>query len=119
MIAIIVTSDDPSVESNLEKFDSQFGLPSCTTSNGCFEKVLPFGISKKNLAFSSDISFYVEQAHVVAPGAKILLVEAKSIGWQDKWDATYYVESQPEVQKVVSVSWSKPIIELGIVLKHT
>src|SRR5713226_858682 len=35
-IGIVDAYDDPNIESDLGVFDSQFGLPACTTSNGCF-----------------------------------------------------------------------------------
>ena len=38
-IAIVDAYDDPTAESDLNVFSSQFGLPSCTTANGCFTKV--------------------------------------------------------------------------------
>src|SRR5580698_9450447 len=37
-IAIIDAYDDPTIESDLAAFDKQFGLATCTTKNGCFEK---------------------------------------------------------------------------------
>jgi hypothetical protein len=40
-----------------------------------------------------------------------------SIDWQDKWDATYYAEKRPEVAKIASISYSKVVMELGIILK--
>ncbi len=38
-IAIVDAFDDPNAESDLGIYRSQFGLPSCTTTNGCFRKV--------------------------------------------------------------------------------
>src|SRR5207237_1098507 len=35
-VAIVDAYDDPSAESDLGVFSSQFGLPACTTANGCF-----------------------------------------------------------------------------------
>ncbi len=118
MIAIIVTSHDPTLEDDLAAFDTKFDLPACTISNGCLEYATPFGVSNTNPASGSDVaSFYVEQAHATAPGAKILVVDAKSISWQDKYDADYYAKTRPEVQHVFSVSWSKVIVTLGMTLK--
>ncbi len=119
MIAIIVTSHDPSLENDLEAYYSQSNLPACTMTNGCLELALPFGISNSNLSSSSDVSLYVEQAHQANPHAKILVVEAKSISWQDKWDAVYYAEKRPEVEKVSSSSYSKVVMEIGLVLKQS
>src|SRR5213593_2581093 len=38
-IAIVDAYDDPTAESDLAVFSSQFGLPACTTANGCLSKV--------------------------------------------------------------------------------
>src|SRR5262245_19402646 len=38
-IAIVDAYDNPSVEKDLAIFDQQFGLPPCTSSNGCFQKI--------------------------------------------------------------------------------
>lgn len=119
MIAIIVTSDDPTLGNDLAAYDIQSGLPACTVTNGCLEIVTPFGISNLNPSSTSDVSLYVEQAHQAAPGAKILVVDAKSTSWQDKYDAVNYAKTLPEVEKVSSVSYSKVVMELGLVLKQS
>ena len=38
-IAIVDAYDHPSAESDLNVFSSQYGLPACTTANGCLQKV--------------------------------------------------------------------------------
>lgn len=38
-IGIVDAYDDPNIENDLAIYDSQYGLPSCTTANGCFRKV--------------------------------------------------------------------------------
>ncbi|MGI0087588.1 MAG: hypothetical protein ACREBI_06470 [Nitrosotalea sp.] len=119
MIAIIVTSDDPTLENDFAAYDTQHGLSPCTVTNGCLEIVKPFGTSNSNPSSASDVSLYVEQAHQANPSAKILVVEAKSISWQDKYDAAYYAENLPDVAKVTSISHSKIVIELGLVLKQS
>jgi len=76
-IGIIDSYDDPNAESDLVVFDQQFGLPSCTTANGCFRKI--FGGSKRPKAsagWALEISLDIEWAHAIAPKATILLVEA-------------------------------------------
>src|ERR687888_1209912 len=42
-IAIVDAYDDPTAESDLNVFSTQYGLPACTTANGCFTKVNQFG----------------------------------------------------------------------------
>jgi subtilase family serine protease len=116
MIAIIVPTHDPNLERDLDSHNSNFGLPACTISNGCLDVVKPYGSPNTQVIF--DVSSYVEQAHETAPGAKILVVEAKSISWQDMWNAEHWTQSLPEIEKTVSASWSKIVIELELVLKQ-
>src|SRR2546425_6876419 len=78
-IAIVDAYNDPTAEADLATFSSQYGLPSCTTANGCFKKVNQKGGSsypKTNAGWALEISLDVQWAHAIAPGAKILLVEA-------------------------------------------
>ena len=37
-IAIVDANDDPNAESDLAVYRAEFGLPACTTANGCFTK---------------------------------------------------------------------------------
>ncbi len=38
-IAIIDAYDDPTIEGDLAHYSETYGLPACTTANGCFRKV--------------------------------------------------------------------------------
>src|SRR5437764_14892765 len=38
-IAVVDAYDDPNAESDLNTYSSAYGLPACTTANGCFQKV--------------------------------------------------------------------------------
>jgi hypothetical protein len=38
-IALVDAYNDPTIEEDLGKFDTEFSLPECTSANGCFEKV--------------------------------------------------------------------------------
>jgi subtilase family serine protease len=78
-IGIVDAYDDPNIESDLGAFDSQFGLPACTSGNGCFSKVYAQGSKpSSNAGWALEISLDVEWAHAIAPQAKIVLVEAAS-----------------------------------------
>jgi subtilase family serine protease len=78
-IAIIDAYDHPYIESNLATFNSKFGLPPCTTANGCFRKVYASGTKPRtDPGWALEIALDVEWAHAIAPEAKILLVEASS-----------------------------------------
>ena len=71
-IAIVDAYDDPNIESDLAVFTSQFGLPPCTTANGCFSKAYASGIRPAaNASWAIEIALDVQWAHAIAPGAKI------------------------------------------------
>ena len=76
-IAIVDAFDDPNIASDLNTFDSQWGLPACTVANGCFVKSAPAGIQTDS-GWALEISLDVEWAHSIAPGAKIVLVETSN-----------------------------------------
>jgi hypothetical protein len=79
-VAIVDAYDDPAVEGDLAKFDTQYGLGQCTTANKCFEKVGQSGTStlpaKDETGWSVEISLDVEAVRSVCRNCKILLVEA-------------------------------------------
>ena len=43
VIGIVDAYDDANIESDLGVFSAKFGLPACTSSNGCFRKVYSNG----------------------------------------------------------------------------
>jgi subtilase family serine protease len=81
-IAIVDAYDDPTAESDLGVFSAQYGLPPCTTGNGCFKKVnqngSTNGLPRANGDWALEIALDVETAHGICPNCKILLVEAKN-----------------------------------------
>jgi uncharacterized protein with LGFP repeats len=73
--------DLPSAESDLANYRSQYGLPACTTANGCFRKVNESGGSTPP-AISPDwgleIDLDLQVISAACPNCNILLVEANS-----------------------------------------
>jgi subtilase family serine protease len=103
-IALIDAYDDANMESDLAVFDKQFGLPSCTTTNGCFEKHKMATSTAANSGWAMETSLDVEWAHAIAPGAKILLVEAKTPSGANLLSAIDYATSRKDVV-AISMSW--------------
>ncbi len=104
-IAIVDAYNDPSAESDLGVFSSQYGLPACTTANGCFQKVSQNGGSnypRNNQGWALEISLDVQWAHAIAPGAHILLVEAKTNSFTNLLAAEDYAKAHAQY---VSNSW--------------
>jgi subtilase family serine protease len=81
-IAIVDAYDSPTIASDLSAYSSAFGLPACTTSNGCFKKVNQNGVvgsyPRKDAGWALEIALDVEVAHAICPNCKVLLVEASS-----------------------------------------
>ena len=78
-VAIVDAYDDPNAESDLGVYRSQFGLPACTTANGCFRKVNQTGgttYPRKNASWSQEISLDLDMVSAACPDCRILLVEA-------------------------------------------
>lgn len=103
-IAIIDAYDAPTAQADLNTFSTQFGLPRCTTTNPCFEKHLMVPHLKANSGWALEASLDTQWAHAIAPGAKILLVEARSASGSDLLSAVNYARSRADVV-AVSMSW--------------
>jgi subtilase family serine protease len=104
-IAIVDAYDDPTAESDLAVFSSQYNLPPCTTANGCFAKVSQTGgknYPRANSGWALEISLDIQWAHAIAPGAKILLVEARTNSFANLLTAEDYAKMHAQY---VSNSW--------------
>jgi subtilase family serine protease len=86
-VAIVDAYDDPAAENDLAVYRTAFGLPSCTSSNGCFRKVNQQGQSSSypavNAGWDEEISLDLDMISAVCPNCKILLVEANSPSFDD------------------------------------
>ena len=70
-----------SLESDLQTYDSHYGLPACTAANGCLTIVNQDGDtsplpSQVSSGWRSEIALDVQTAHMVCQTCKIVLVEA-------------------------------------------
>jgi hypothetical protein len=86
-IALIDAFNDPTIESDLAVYDSQFGLPACTAANGCFKKVDEEGkaspLPENEGEWATEISIDVEMAHAICQNCHLLLVEASTEEFSD------------------------------------
>ena len=86
-VAIVDAYDDPNAEADLGVYRSAYGLPACTTANGCFRKVSEQGsattLPGANTGWSEEISLDVDMVSAVCPNCHILLVEASSNSLND------------------------------------
>jgi subtilase family serine protease len=85
-VAIVDAYDNPNAADDLAAYRSQFGLPPCTTSNGCFSKVNQRGGTAPpagDTGWGQEIDLDIEMASAVCPNCKILLVESDSNSFTD------------------------------------
>jgi subtilase family serine protease len=82
IIAIVDAFGYPNAESDLATYRAQFGLPACTTANGCFKKVNQNGVQgnypRANTGWSQETALDLDMASAMCPDCSILLVEATS-----------------------------------------
>ena len=104
-IGIVDAYDDPGAEHDLGVYSQTYGLPACTTANGCFKKVNQGGgtrYPRANSGWALEVSLDVQVAHAVCPHCKIMLVEASSSSFANLLAAEDYATSHANV---VSNSW--------------
>ncbi|HTA32571.1 MAG TPA: IPT/TIG domain-containing protein [Solirubrobacteraceae bacterium] len=81
-IAVVDAFNDPTAEADLGVYDRQFGLPECTTANGCFRKLNQEGraspLPQREGGWATEISLDVQMAHAICQGCHVMLVEANN-----------------------------------------
>jgi subtilase family serine protease len=103
-VAIVDAYDDPKAESDLAKYRSTFGLPACTTANGCFKKVNQNGAASPlpagDYGWAEEISLDLDAVSAACPSCHILLVEASSATDTDLMKAVDTAVATPGVVAV-------------------
>jgi putative Ig domain-containing protein len=109
-VAIVDAYDDPNAESDLGVYRSQYGLPACTTANGCFKKVNQNGSTSSlpaaNSSWAGEISLDIDMVSAICPNCHILLVEASSASMTNLGTAVNTAVNQGA--KFVSNSYGGP-----------
>jgi hypothetical protein len=81
-VAIVDAFDDPAAEADLAVYRAAFGLPPCTSANGCFRKVNQRGQTGSypaaDTAWAQEISLDLDMVSAACPRCSIVLVEADS-----------------------------------------
>ena len=81
-IAIVDAYDDPNAESDLAAYRAEFGLPPCTSANGCFTKYDQNGGTNYpatvDPGWELEISLDLDAVSALCPNCHIDLVEANS-----------------------------------------
>jgi hypothetical protein len=85
-VAIVDAYNDPNAESDLAVYRAQYGLPACTTANGCFKKTDQRGGTRypaDDTGWAGEISLDLDMVSAICPGCHILLVEADQADMDD------------------------------------
>lgn len=102
-IVIVVAFHAANAERNLRVFSRKFDLPLCTKANGCLTQVFARGTQPAHdeiWALEADLD--LQWAHAIAPGAKLVLVEASSNNFVDLFQA---VQVGSSLGEYLSMSW--------------
>jgi hypothetical protein len=78
-VAVVDAYDAPDAENDLAQYRAKFGLPPCTTANGCFTKIDQNGghdYPAPNLGWAQETSLDIQMVSAICPSCHILLVEA-------------------------------------------
>jgi subtilase family serine protease len=85
-VAIVDAYDNPNAEADLAVYREQYGLPACSTDNGCFRKVGQSGgsaLPAPDPGWAEEISLDLDMVSAVCPACHILLVEADTSAMTD------------------------------------
>ena len=109
-IALIELNSDPTLQSDLATFDAKYSLPNPTLT------VVNQAGSQTDSDWTVEQSLDVEWAHAIAPGAKILVVEAAPSGsaTQELQNLLSAVNVARNTAGVVAVSMSWAFSEMPI-----
>jgi subtilase family serine protease len=80
-VALVDAYDDGNAESDVATYRAYFGLPACTTANGCFQKVNQSGVAGSYPSSDPESEWPVEislDLDAACPSCKIILVETNS-----------------------------------------
>lgn len=141
-VAIVDAYHDPTAEADLKAYNEEFGLPECTSGNGCFTQVNqqgeagnpPFPTTPQELqeahegsaeeqqeaeeaeGWGLEISLDIETVHATCQTCKIVLVESDSTSDEDLEQAEQSAASLGANE--ISNSWGGPeCIEVSAVLE--
>lgn len=80
-IAIVDAYGYANAEKDLATYRAQYGLPACTTANGCFKKVDQNGgtrYPRDNTGWAQETALDLDMASAMCPSCRILLVQANN-----------------------------------------
>ena len=106
-IAIVDAYGYDKAESDLAAYRAQYGLPACTTANGCFKKVDQNGgtnYPRMDTGWAQESALDLDMASAMCPNCKLVLVEAASATYSNLATAVRTAAGLPGVT-VISNSY--------------
>jgi len=107
-VAIVDAYDDPTAEADLGVYRSTYGLPACSSQNGCFTKVNEHGAASPlppaEASWDGEISLDLDAVSAVCPNCHIMLVEAAS-SYDNDLDAAVQTAARLGANQI-SASWT-------------
>jgi subtilase family serine protease len=86
-IAIIDAYGYTNAETDLGVYRSMFGLPACTSANGCFAKYNEGGVKgnypAQDTGWAEETALDLDMASAMCPNCKIILIEASTASYGD------------------------------------
>jgi hypothetical protein len=131
-IALVDAYNDPTAEQDLRAYDQEFGLPECTTANGCFRQYnengelghppfpatteeledaleSPFRAERENgeeaEGWGLEISLDIESAHAICENCHIALFESSSTSFEDFETTERSASNAAKADTEISNSW--------------
>ncbi len=87
VVGISIAYDAPNLEADLATYRAQYGLPPCTTANGCFRKVnqqgAPAPLPAASFGWALESTLDVSMVSAACPSCRILVVAGNSPGFAD------------------------------------
>jgi subtilase family serine protease len=100
-VAIVDAYHDPKAAQDLATYRSHYGLPACTTANGCFTQVNQNGATSPapttDYGWALEESLDLDMVSAACPSCHILLVEANSANNADLYKAVDTAAATPGV----------------------
>jgi subtilase family serine protease len=103
IVAIVDAFAYPNAEADLAVYRSQYGLPACTTANGCLKIVGQTGgkpPSRVDTGWDNEQALDLDMVSAACPTCHILLVQASTASFSNLWTGVDYAKSQPGVRAV-------------------
>jgi subtilase family serine protease len=103
-VAIVDAYGYNNAESDLATYRAQFGLPPCTTANGCFKKLNQSGqqgnYPRMDTGWAQESALDLDMASAMCPNCKLILVEASTASFSNLATAVRTAAAQAGVTAI-------------------